>query len=225
MGLSSQLAPSAIARPGVIANAAARPASPYDGQVVYQQDTDQAYVWNGSAWVLLSTGTANPPGLELISSASVSNATTVDITGFTTTYAQFRVIMDLARHSGTGGSTVTMTLRDASSGYSTGYYGGGVDMNYLGTVSSYGARNNGADMPIGAVYAPDSPLRAYFDVGGMNTSTSRTTLSGNSYDVPGTRNLAWGFEYAGGRTLVVDRIRLTCAVGMTGTWQLYGYRK
>lgn len=50
MGLSSQLAPSAIAKPGVIANAAARPASPYDGQAVYQQDIDGLLIWNGSAW-------------------------------------------------------------------------------------------------------------------------------------------------------------------------------
>lgn len=163
-------------------------------------------------------------GLVYVSGASVSNVTTIDVTGFTTGYSQFRVIMNLARHSSVGGSTVTMTLRDASSGYTTGYYGGGVDMNYLGTVSSYGARNNGPDMPIGSVYSTDGLLRAYFDVGGMNTSSTRTTLSGNSYDIPGTRNLAWGFEYAGSRTLVVDRIRLSCAVGMTGTWQLYGYR-
>lgn len=163
-------------------------------------------------------------GLVYVSGATVSNVTTADITGFTTAYSQFRVILNMARHSGTGGSTVTMTFRDASSGYSTGYYGGGVDMNYLGTVSSYGARNNGADMPIGSVYSPDGILRAYFDVGGMNSNAVRNTLSGNSYDVAGTRNLAWGFEYAGPRTISPDRIRLTCGVGISGTWQVYGYR-
>lgn len=50
MGLSSQLAASSLARPGVIANAAARPASPYAGQAVYQLDTNSLFIWNGSAW-------------------------------------------------------------------------------------------------------------------------------------------------------------------------------
>ena len=50
MPLSRYQATSALARPGVIPNAAARPASPYEGQVVYQTDTDGLFVWNGSAW-------------------------------------------------------------------------------------------------------------------------------------------------------------------------------
>lgn len=50
MPISSFSAPSAISKPGVIANAAARPASPYEGQAVYQVDTDALLIWNGSAW-------------------------------------------------------------------------------------------------------------------------------------------------------------------------------
>jgi hypothetical protein len=36
----------------VIDNTAARPASPYEGQVIFQKDTDQLLVWNGTAWVI-----------------------------------------------------------------------------------------------------------------------------------------------------------------------------
>lgn len=50
MPISRYQATSALARPGVIPNAAARPASPYEGQFVYQTDTDGLFVWNGSAW-------------------------------------------------------------------------------------------------------------------------------------------------------------------------------
>lgn len=56
MGLSSQLAPSAIARPGVCTSTT-RPASPYEGQVIYETDTDLLRVYNGTAWRTVSYNT------------------------------------------------------------------------------------------------------------------------------------------------------------------------
>ena len=49
MPISSFLAPSAIAKPGVCTSST-RPASPYEGQFIYETDTDKTLVWNGSAW-------------------------------------------------------------------------------------------------------------------------------------------------------------------------------
>lgn len=91
MPISSNLGYSSIARPGVCTSGT-RPASPYQGQVIYQTDTNTTLVWNGSGWVLLSTGTANPPALEFIASATVSAASTPAIDGcFTSTYAHYFV--------------------------------------------------------------------------------------------------------------------------------------
>lgn len=50
MGITQQIGASSLIKPGVIDSAAARPASPYEGQVIYQKDTDAVLVWNGSAW-------------------------------------------------------------------------------------------------------------------------------------------------------------------------------
>jgi len=50
MGITQQIGASSLIKPGVIDNTAARPASPYEGQVVYQKDTDAVLVWNGTAW-------------------------------------------------------------------------------------------------------------------------------------------------------------------------------
>ena len=50
MGITQQIGASSIIKPGVIDNTAARPASPYEGQVVFQKDTDQLLVWDGTAW-------------------------------------------------------------------------------------------------------------------------------------------------------------------------------
>ena len=50
MGISQQIGASSLIKAGVIDNTAARPASPYEGQVIYQKDTDAVLVWNGTAW-------------------------------------------------------------------------------------------------------------------------------------------------------------------------------
>lgn len=56
MPISSFLAPSALARAGVCTSTT-RPASPYEGQVIYTTDTDLLQIWNGSAWRTLAFGT------------------------------------------------------------------------------------------------------------------------------------------------------------------------
>jgi hypothetical protein len=49
MGLSQQIGSSSQIKPGVCTSIT-RPASPYEGQVVYETDTDKVLVWNGAAW-------------------------------------------------------------------------------------------------------------------------------------------------------------------------------
>ncbi len=49
MPISNYVPTSAIARPGVCTSTT-RPASPYEGQVIYETDTDKILVWRGAAW-------------------------------------------------------------------------------------------------------------------------------------------------------------------------------
>lgn len=49
MGLSNYLPSSRIAQPGVCTSTT-RPASPFEGQVIYETDTDKVLVYNGSIW-------------------------------------------------------------------------------------------------------------------------------------------------------------------------------
>jgi hypothetical protein len=53
MPLSSVVGAQSIVKPGVCTSST-RPASPYDGQVIYMTDVDQTAVWDGSTWVVLA---------------------------------------------------------------------------------------------------------------------------------------------------------------------------
>lgn len=50
MGISQQIGASSLIKAGVIDNTAGRPASPYEGQIIYQKDTDEILAYNGSSW-------------------------------------------------------------------------------------------------------------------------------------------------------------------------------
>jgi len=49
MGISQQLAASRLIQPGVCTSST-RPASPYEGQCIYETDTDKMLIYDGSAW-------------------------------------------------------------------------------------------------------------------------------------------------------------------------------
>jgi hypothetical protein len=75
MGLSSQLAPSAIAKPGVCTSST-RPASPYEGQYLYETDTNNTLVWNGSAWVCVTPQSATVNTQQTTTSSSYTDLST-----------------------------------------------------------------------------------------------------------------------------------------------------
>ena len=53
MPLSSVVGAQSIVKPGVCTSST-RPASPYDGQVIYETDTNKTLAFNGSVWDILS---------------------------------------------------------------------------------------------------------------------------------------------------------------------------
>lgn len=222
MGLSSQLAPSAIAKPGVIANAAARPASPYDGQVVYQQDTDQAYVWNGSAWVLLSTGTANPPGLEYISTTSFTAASTMQFTSaFTSAYRNYRCILEMTASSSTNfyirflvGTTVQIGNILCTNSY-----------NQLSAASI--VKNTRSDQ-YGLIGACFPTYTSNYLIDWQNPQVADYT-SYYANGVGGRSNTDSDFNQTFARNIVttqIDGFEITTASAatMTGSMRLYGYK-
>lgn len=162
-------------------------------------------------------------GLDYVSGATFSNATTVDITGFTTTYSMYHVMLQVERHTGSGTNAVLATVR-SSSAAGTNYYGASLSANYLGTVAAVFTRNNGTDFYLGDVLSNIYSNYVSFDCGGFGAVGNNFQISGNYYNYPTTASITFGYE-ANDVTKNYDRIRFTCAVGMTGRWQVYGYRE
>jgi len=57
MGITQQIGASSLIKPGVCTSTT-KPASPYEGQVIYETDTGLTSVWNGTAWRLMSASNA-----------------------------------------------------------------------------------------------------------------------------------------------------------------------
>jgi hypothetical protein len=175
-------------RPG-ICTSTTRPTTPYEGQVIYETDTDKTLVWNGSAWVFLSTNTANPVGLELITACTVSSAggtaatvssgvvaigisnTSVAIgSAFSSAYDNYRVVISgLSMSSGGGGLRFTLGATFPTANW----YAGGFYVNTSSPALTAVGSNNTGFINIGSttsayaysnafdILLPFSPNRTY----------------------------------------------------------------
>ena len=70
MGLSNYIPSSRIAQSGVCTSTT-RPATPFEGQMIYETDTNRVLVYDNTAWVMIADTDA-PPGLQKITPTSVS---------------------------------------------------------------------------------------------------------------------------------------------------------
>jgi hypothetical protein len=106
-------------KPGVCTSTN-RPVNPFDGMVIYETDTDKVAVYDSSAWVYKTGKTA--PGLVYITQATPSAVNTVSINNcFTSSYANYLLVMDLTAAVGSGIFTGRMRLSgtDATTNYAS----------------------------------------------------------------------------------------------------------
>ena len=82
MGITQQIGASSIIKPGVCTSST-RPASPYEGQMIYTTDLDTLEIWNDTAWRIMGAATpTNGTVLQII-----SGSTSTPVSNSTTTYA------------------------------------------------------------------------------------------------------------------------------------------
>ena len=219
MGFSNYLPSSRISQAGVIPNAAARPASPFEGQVIYETDTDRVLVWNASAWVAPNSTTANPPGLELVKTTTFTSVSTLPMDNvFSSSYSNYRVLATLPV-AGANGYLRFVLLNNGSDVNGTNYYTAGYSVAYnagLSAVQQSGATfysaipgnlYNGASLSMDIFYSNNGEITSY-------NSHCHTRGNAVSYSSAG------GYHAAAAQT----GFRFYSDVTVSGTVSVYGYR-
>ena len=176
MGISNTIPPSRLIQPGVVANTAARPTSPFTGQAIYQVDTNQMLIWNGTAWVIPNTPAQNPTGLEFIKTQAVvaGEAATVVTNAFSATYDNYRVVVTGLQTSASQG----LALKMGST--ATAYYGNMVYALYTATAWTFVPMNNAAFWFVGLTDAAGPTTSSTFDLIAPFLSV-RTQMNGGYY--------------------------------------------
>lgn len=130
-------------RPGVCTSST-RPSAPYEGQMIFETDTNRVLVWDNAAWVMIAD-TDSPPGLQLVKTQTVGTAvTSVTVNGaFSSEFENYKVVLS----GGQSSSAVDLNLQLTAGGTpSTTLYYGVLVWASRDTGSVAGATNNNASV-------------------------------------------------------------------------------
>ena len=94
MPITNYLPSSRLIQPGVCTSST-RPASPFEGQAIFETDTDRMLIWNGTTWVIPNAPAQNPTGLELAKSQTVgSGVSSVTVSNcFSLMYDAYKIVV------------------------------------------------------------------------------------------------------------------------------------
>ena len=219
MGITQQSAAARLIQPGVCTSST-RPAAPFEGQAIFETDTDRMLIWNGTTWVMPNRNTTNPDGLEFIKTESFSNVSNFEVTGFSTDYDWYNINFNGIKTT-SGSSAVLGVLYNGATARNSAYYGGNGYTQFDGTQGNQYTMNNAGDFYATTIenrYRGNFTMRVYFKAGEQFTYNYQAFESVNFRSITGA-----GFRNA---TDVWDRIRFSSTTStITGSYSLYGYRK
>lgn len=84
MPLSSVVGAQSIVKPGVCTSST-RPASPFEGQVIYETDTDLLRIWTGAAWRTLNAAAATNGSVLQVVNGTYSTGVSTSVGGYSDT--------------------------------------------------------------------------------------------------------------------------------------------
>ena len=217
MPFSSVLGASSVIKPGVCTSST-RPSVPYEGQLIYETDTDSVASWNGSAWVYTHSS-----GLVYLTSASFTTSSAVAFASgvFTSTYQYYRVLFEFV-----SSADCTLACQVNASGVArtaSNYFGFRYDIRANVAVTGIGTSSH-------SLMAADvnSPSHNTFSIDVMNPTNAsvKTSWHGTFYGA----NASGTFD--GGPTSSIynvaeanDGFTFTPSTGtITGSYKVYGYR-
>lgn len=171
---------------------------------------------------VLTAAQMNAVGLWKVAGASFSNATSFDVTGFSSNYSMYKVVIRTRRVDVAGAGTMLVDLRNGNTAVgASNYFQGSAAFQYTGAVGSLYTRNAGNNWLWGGsdsyqVYSEYTYDLSYDAGVGMS-------FQGTGYFAGGAYSLTNGGGCYAPTTF--DRLRVTFDYGThTGLWQLFGYR-
>jgi hypothetical protein len=214
-------------KPGVVDSTATRPASPFEGQMIFQKDTDQLLVWNGTAWVIPNQKTQNPEGLELVVSGTQSGTTELSVDGcFTTNYSNYRIVIDRISVSVAGRAIRFNFRKNGVSNQDANYNYAYLGYKNVGTTNNTNAANpTFAEIGVYVDTVADIELgSAVIDVfNPFETKRTRALVNAQGYE----GNVYWrqgGFEQWSNNSFDGFRVFLNSTGTVSFTYAVYGYR-
>jgi hypothetical protein len=224
MPLSNYVSSSRISQPGVCTSNT-RPVTPYEGQVIYETDTNRTLIWNNSAWISPNSTTSNPPGLEYIGSWSAISGTSLELTDcFSAAYANYQLNIN-----GYANPTTYAALNINFGGSNSGYKLGG---QYWPTLASSGISRYGSGITtvatgaLGFITASGSKCGGTVMIYDPFTSGQTTYVAQSSHAVSDN---AVGPSWVAGWH-AISQSNTYCTISVTaGSFQniechMYGYR-
>lgn len=137
MPFSSVLGASSVIKPGVCTSTT-RPTVPYEGQLIYETDTDRVASYNGSAWVYTAAS-----GLVLVKTQTIGTAvSSVAVTNaFSADYENYYITVSGGVASGT--PDLQLQIGSLTSGYYWGLQYVDIGSNTTATFTA----TNGTNFP------------------------------------------------------------------------------
>ena len=197
-----------------------RPTTPYEGQVIYETDTDLSYVYNGSSWQQITGGTAvGNSGLVYVTSATIgTTVSSVTVSSaFSATYDNYRILVN-----STGSASLSIQIKLGSS--VTGYYGFLVyGDSASNTVNGVGRNNIGQFDYIGGCGGASQAATASVDVINPFVASYTRFMNGVYQDTTNYGTMQGEHRVATSYSSFI----ITPASGTLtgGTITVYGYRK
>jgi hypothetical protein len=206
-------------RPGVTTSSN-RPATPFEGQMIYETDTDLTFIYGGSAWQQVSGGTAvGNSGLVYVKSQTVgSGVSSVTVSNaFSTTYDAYQIIWSSGVQSADTNTNLVLGSTTA------GYYGNYTYANYGSTSVASVNDNNGAKFSVVGGGDPYNGAAAIFTlINPFLTKQTYVTAPGAAYS---TYNGTYNGRVANTTSYTAFTIGAASGTMSGGTITVYGYRK
>lgn len=130
-----------------------RPSAPYEGQMIYETDTNRVLVYDNAAWVMIAD-TDQPPALQLIKSgtATFTSASPFDLTSvFTSEFRNYLIIVHCEQYNANG-SILMRLLTGVNTPETNAYYNNKLGGYYVAPGPIYYWNGYSATNP----FAPDT---------------------------------------------------------------------